>query len=374
MKRGKKLMTLILAVATILNMSAGSVLAADAGNDNSLKKEPYTYTVTFYAGKQGTFAGTAGLSTSNNAAIISPSSDGSEMKVSGLKLGDTVSFNAQANVSMDATSKYYVQGVRLSGRDNDTVAASAFRVEGDADYVVAYGIKGNVTSYTVNYYKEDGSTLVASETFYGNVGDKPVVAYKYVDGYRPQALGLTKTLSENGAENVFTFVYEEVEPPVVEETVIVQRPEQGTTGSQSTTGPGSQTGTGGTADGQGTGEAGTGEDGQGTGEAGQAGTDGQGTGEAGQEGEGGQGAGEAGQEGEGGQGAGEAGQEGEDGQGTIDNQEDILDLDDEETPLSEMKLDEEEVAKGLPLAGIIIIALAAAIALAGVIVVARKKK
>ena len=31
---------------------------------------------------------------------------------------------------------------------------------------------------------------------YGNVGDKPVVAYKYIDSYIPQAYALTKTLVE----------------------------------------------------------------------------------------------------------------------------------------------------------------------------------
>ncbi|MCI8930475.1 MAG: hypothetical protein HFI00_13665, partial [Lachnospiraceae bacterium] len=36
---------------------------------------------------------------------------------------------------------------------------------------------------------------------------KPVVAFLYVEGYVPQAYNLTKTLSKNEAENIFTFVY-----------------------------------------------------------------------------------------------------------------------------------------------------------------------
>ena len=37
-----------------------------------------------------------------------------------------------------------------------------------------------------------------------------MVAYHYIEGYQPQAYNLTKTLSKNEAENVFTFVYEPV--------------------------------------------------------------------------------------------------------------------------------------------------------------------
>ena len=75
------------------------------------------------------------------------------------------------------------------------------------DYVVAYGIKGDMLAYTVNYQDANGKTLADSQTFYGNAGDKPVVAYKYIENYIPQALALTKTLSDNESENVFTFTY-----------------------------------------------------------------------------------------------------------------------------------------------------------------------
>ena len=64
-----------------------------------------------------------------------------------------------------------------------------------------------MVAYTVNYEDEQGNKLAESQTFYGNVGDKPVVAYRYIEDYVPQALSLTKTLSDNEAENVFTFKY-----------------------------------------------------------------------------------------------------------------------------------------------------------------------
>lgn len=209
MKLWKKVITSLLAAALLVSLSAGAVMAA----------EPYTYTVTVYAGNQGTFTGN-GLAVDSDSAVISQNAD--KIVITGLQAGDKVGLNAQAAVTLDASSKYYVQGLRLSGRDNETVEASVFVVNGDADYVVAYGIKGNQVEYTVNYRDDEGNELAESEVFYGNVGDKPVVAYKYIDGYVPEALGLTKTLSANSAENVFTFEYDRA--PVT--TVVV--PGEGT--------------------------------------------------------------------------------------------------------------------------------------------------
>ena len=242
MKMWKKVLTFVLTAALLVALPTGNVFAAE--------KESYKYTITFYSGNQGDFSGVAGLSVDNANAVISQT--GEKITISGLNAGDIVSYNAQAGVNLDATSKYYVQGVRLSGRDNDTVAASVFRVDRDTDYVVAYGIKGNQTSYVVNYQDENGNALAESEVFYGNVGDKPVVAYKYIDGYVPQAVGLTKTLSENVAENVFTFVYEEAPTPTIEEV-----PGPGGQGGTGTGTPGGQGGTGTTTPG--------GQDGTGTG-------------------------------------------------------------------------------------------------------------
>ena len=172
--------------------------------------EEYTYTVTFYPGNHGTFAGTGGVSVGGgNASDVSVGMEGQAIKVRGLKSGDMVSLDAALSGTMvlGEGSRYYVKGIRLSGRDNNTVDASAFRVEGDRDYVVAYGIRGDMVSYVVNYQDEAGNTLGESRSYYGNVGDKPVVAFLYVEGYEPMAYNLTKTLVSNEAENVFTFVY-----------------------------------------------------------------------------------------------------------------------------------------------------------------------
>lgn len=347
---------------------------------NTLAEE-YTYQVTFYSGNQGTFNGTEGLSVDNHSSgsQYAVEENGDELTVSGLKQGDIVSFDVQAGaVQMADDSKYYLRGIRQSGRDNDTVQTSAFRVDGDAEYVLAYGIRGNQTGYTVNYQDAQGNELAPSRTYYGNVGDKPVVAYLYIEDYNPQTLALTRTLSENEAENVFTFVYTPVPTEVITEpgdtitnttTVTETVPgttDEGTAAGTGTAGTGAAgTGTAGTA-GEGTGAAGTAGEGTGT-----AGTAGEGTGAAGTD--------ETGTAGTDGTAAGETDAAADEGTTDIQDEEvpqdnqDLTDLDEEEVPQSNINIDEEEVKKGLPMVAGVAIGVLAVAALGVIIVLVRKR-
>lgn len=168
----------------------------------------YTYTVSFSAGGQGSINGGVQVrKASGNGASVSVSAKGDKIIVTGLEYGDVISCDAQGSVALNENSKYYVKGIRLSGRDNNTVAQSAFLVSGDQDYVVAYGIPGELAEYTVNYVDTDGNKLAESRTYYGNVGDEPVIAYLYIDGYIPDSYNQTGKLSSNASENVFNFVY-----------------------------------------------------------------------------------------------------------------------------------------------------------------------
>ena len=180
MKSFKRVTVLLLAFCM-----AGSLSV----NASAAENKEYTYTVRFFAGASGTFGGKEVITFSN------------------LKEGDRVSFR-QGDVTMEKDSKYYIRGIRESGRDNNTVSSqSSFEVTGDQDYVVAYGIKGNTVAYTVRYVDADGKSLLPDETYYGNIGDRPVIAYQYIENYLPQAYNLTGTLKENESENVFTFTY-----------------------------------------------------------------------------------------------------------------------------------------------------------------------
>ena len=336
MRKFKKLLTALLSATMALSFSTVSAWAED-----------YTYTVTFYAGNQGVFSGTQGLQI-NSKGDVSISSQEDRISISGLTRGDVVSFDInQGAVSLNEESKYYVQGLRMSGRDNDEqMEEPAFWVTGDEDYVVAYGIRGDMTSYTVNYVDEDGNQLAPSRTYYGNVGDKPVVAYLYMEGYTPQALTLTQTLDANQADNVFTFEYSPNPVEVIPgETVTVTTVEPGTTNVITQQVPVRGTGVTGTTGTTGTGTAGTTGTGTGTGTAGTTGDTGTaGTGTAGTTDDGNAaviggdnqtGTANAGEDTQ----AGQAGEEGQTGDGTEEIQ-------DEETPLGQIDLDEGEEEAG----------------------------
>ena len=221
MKKWKRLLVSLLTVSMTLGASTMSVMADDT--------TPYTYKVTLSAGNKGTINGQ------------------SKIEVSDIAYRSKFSFDNAALYNIQVTDdRYYVKGIRLSGRDNASskrLDAPAFTVEGDADYVVAYGIKGNMVAYTVNYQDASGNSLAESQTFYGNVGDKPVVAYRYVENYIPDALALTKTLSDNESENVFTFTYTPgATDRIVETTTTVTTTAAGTTGAAAGTGTGTTVG------------------------------------------------------------------------------------------------------------------------------------
>ncbi len=205
----RKFLTGLLIFCLFFQMTCTTSAAAESGT-------AYTYTVTFYAGNQGAFTGTEGISVYTSGFSVadgitkSMRDDGSAITVKGLKAGYRISFN-DIPVNLAEDSRYYVRGLRQSGRDNATVSAPSFEVRQDADYVVVYGIRGNTVSYEVRYEDADGNTIAPSRQYIGNVGDRPVVAFLYIEGYEPQAYNLVKALTENAAENVFTFVYNRVE-------------------------------------------------------------------------------------------------------------------------------------------------------------------
>lgn len=191
MRKTRRFLSMLAAFCLILTASVPALAAED----------DYTYTVRIYSGKQGTI-------------------DGSDVKeYTGLHYGERVSFYPQSAVTLNDNSKYYVRGLRESGKDNsESVAAASFTVTGDADYVVAYGLLGSAVQYTVRYVDANGAELLPSETFYGNVGDSPVIAYRFVEGYQPQAYNLTGELYEDASQNVYTFTYRQVTTPTTTPT------------------------------------------------------------------------------------------------------------------------------------------------------------
>ncbi len=327
-------------------------------------RKAYTYTVNFYTGNHGSFAGTSHVMVDNSKSGSSYqiSGSGSLVTVSGLMRNDVVSFDAAmiGAVDLKENSKYYVKGIRQSGRDNDTVSLSAFRVEKDQDYVVAYGIRGELTSYVVNYQDTSGRTLAPSRTYYGNVGDRPVVAFLYIEGYEPQAYNLTRTLTANTAENIFTFEYARV------------RTGGGGGGTGTTTEPGGGGGTATAPEGApGGGGATEGADTAPGAAAGTGATAGAAAAPGDGAADGGAGAADVGLPGGAGADAGADLQEAADGQVPLEEgPQDLIEQGDEEVPLDRGSIDEGTRM----LSGSILIALAASAALMGLIIVWFKRR
>lgn len=317
--------------AVLMLSPLGSMSSLAAGTE--APDAPYDYQITFYAGNQGAFAAgpsiqVLGADGSRKEASVEAGADA--VRVKGLEAGDRVVFDQIQGDAVDLgpDSPYYVRGIRKSGYDNDDEKPASFLVEQDQDYVVAYGVKGDLVSYVIHYEDSAGRSLADSRTYYGNVGDRPVVAFRYVEGYEPQAYNLTKTLSRNEAENVFTFVYSRVQ-----------------TGGGGGTGGGSgnaDAGTGGTAGGTAGTEGAAGAGGA-AGTAGAAGTGGAAAGAGGAAGTAGDAAGtETPEEGAG------AGVEAPDEEVPADEgPRDLVDLDDEETPLSDFPANGEGAKAGV---------------------------
>lgn len=333
MFRFKKLLVSLLSV-TVIGVMAPAVTAMAAPTT------PYTYKVTLSAGNKGTIGGQQKVEEAN------------------LKAGSTISFDL--NDIQVTDEKYYVKGIRLSGRDNaEALSAPAFTVNGDADYVVAYGIKGEQVAYTVEYKDADGNELAESQTFYGNVGDKPVVAYRYIENYVPQALALTKTLSKNAAENVFTFTYKSGETnQVIETTTTITTVVPGNTVYNTVTVPAGTTGTSGGNAG-GTNAGGTNANGTNANGTNANGTNADDTTTPGE-----------GTDANGGQ---DADQDNTTESPDEETPKDLVDLDDEDTPTGNIDADKSEGVKTMKFSLVIIVAAAAAL-IALIVALMRRSK
>lgn len=178
----------VLAIAFCFLLGTTTVFGADGDYD-------YNLTV---SGGNGTIAGdvikdagtqTVSITTGTNAKLTIG--------------GESYNVNPPSN-------KYFVRGMKTAGHDNNDDAGPFLTAAvngGDTEVVVAYGLKSNMVAYTVSYVDQNGAQLLNSETHYGVIGDKPIVSYKYVEGYLPDAYNVTKTLTANAADNVFTFTY-----------------------------------------------------------------------------------------------------------------------------------------------------------------------
>ena len=180
----------VLIVICMIAALALPALAADTSSDAT-----YSYTVRIFPGDKGTIDG-------KKDPIVTVVEPGYEWSGSDFDYGQRAASD---------TDKYYVRGIREAGRDNNTtnnLINPSFIVDRDIDLVVAYGVKGSDVTYKINYLEYGtNKKLIDPRTYHGNIGDKPVVAYLYIDGYVPQYKNVTGTLDADSAKNEWTFYY-----------------------------------------------------------------------------------------------------------------------------------------------------------------------
>ncbi|MCR4751421.1 MAG: hypothetical protein K5852_03910 [Eubacterium sp.] len=279
----------IMTLAAVLGLgsflpSGGIAVTAEAAENEGkegdwdaieMGKQPYTYTINVYAGKEGYFSSTG----TSQKSVTVPAGQAASISMSDLVVKNP--------------DQYYARGMKIAGHDNDEISTRDYRsytwpaenggLDQDYNFSVAYGITGGMVKYYVDYIEVDANgnpvqSLLAREEYYGMVDDKPVVSYQYVPGYRPNAYNLGKTLvdsKEPEKDNLFTFTYTRIPQPTaapvqtVINTVTTAATPAPTATPAGTTGTGTA-GTAGTTNG--TGAAGAAGATNGTGAAGTTGT------------------------------------------------------------------------------------------------------
>ena len=163
-----KVAAIFIALCMIAALALPAFASEDSEEDASGGGDTYTYTVRVFAGNIGTLSGDG--------------EEGLSVYVkTGIKPGSRWSFDWNENVKIKEGKeyeKYYVKGLRESGRDNNTVSGSkeikpyyaSFIVDRDTDLVVAYGIKNNQVAYTLQYV--DAASLQICRRLY-----TPVLQY-----------------------------------------------------------------------------------------------------------------------------------------------------------------------------------------------------
>lgn len=198
MKRIKHILALIFASVMVI---AGGLQA---------KAEQYTYRVTLLPGLYGTVDGTYFDVPYKETVTLSVDEDADGNIVASASYGGTT---YTVTVNGDVKNKYYCRGFHVSGIE--PVVVGSLPITKDTILVASYGMKSKAVKYTVKFVDEDGNELAESKTFYGNIGDKPVVSCEYIEGWVPDALQKTGTLvdpsSQEGEANVFPFIYHPAE-------------------------------------------------------------------------------------------------------------------------------------------------------------------
>lgn len=226
-----------------LSLAVAGVFAASMCISPAFAEKIEAYNVNVYGGNHGT------VSVPQTSVL-----PGSAFSFDGISI----------TLDEDAAGKYYVKGIREASVNNaytnqfkvlpsqvsNQSGSATYVVSGakpatitqDTDYVVAYGIKSQRVEYTVRYVDREGNEIAPADTYIGDVGDKPAPVAKYIEGYLPRAMSVTKELTDDPSQNVLTFDYVRLDPNYVviqnpDGTYIIETVDGGTTVVPVTTTP-----------------------------------------------------------------------------------------------------------------------------------------
>ncbi len=168
MKYLRTLLSIFFVICLVASMSTG-VFAAEDG-----------YMIRIFTGNQGTIGGET-------------------------MVKDPESFSvSDVTLNADAAARYYVKGIRESGKDINPFYTDLPAVTHDTDFVVVYGLRTDLVTLTIRYENANGQQLAEDRILNCNKGDKPMVKALYIEGYAPNYNYITGTLTEDAT---WTFQY-----------------------------------------------------------------------------------------------------------------------------------------------------------------------
>lgn len=171
---------------------AGSSSATDSnGSGESTTPKPFKYRVTIDGGLHG--------QVNSNDQIVEEFTPGKQFNPNDYTI--TVINPEDPDNPGEYLKKYYFKGFHISGQMEETKTdvfkpIGAFDVKEDTIVVATYGVAKTLTNYYVNYVDTDGNVLLPRRTFQGNIDDKPVISYEYIEGYLPNTYNYTGTITD----------------------------------------------------------------------------------------------------------------------------------------------------------------------------------
>lgn len=193
-----KIFNIMTTLALSLNVLSIPLMAQE-------KNEPYPYTIRIYRGNHGHF-------------INDPDAEYIEFECN---YGDELpAYNAQDLIAANSDNEkpYKPATIKMSGEDlleTENLYLGGTKVTSDQDYVVTYNLLLDPVEYTINYMDVQTRQPIQGSTpsvYTGNIGEQIVLSFPYFEGYMPQARNARFDLTEDGSHN-FNFWYEPVEEP-----------------------------------------------------------------------------------------------------------------------------------------------------------------